>query len=150
MKKNIKHTFFFPCPPARVWEFLVDSELLAQWLMPNDFKPVLGHEFSFRIKPMPQFNCDGNFHCKILEITPPKKLVYSWNAGPGDGTVNLATTVEWTLVEKDGGTELRLVHSGFDEKENMDIYMGMMNGWAQNVQKIEKLLNPVVDDGTSH
>jgi uncharacterized protein YndB with AHSA1/START domain len=39
---------FLSQPPGRVWQALTDSALLARWLMPNDFKPVIGHAFTFR------------------------------------------------------------------------------------------------------
>jgi uncharacterized protein YndB with AHSA1/START domain len=44
---------FLPQPPGRVWQALTDSALLARWLMPNDFKPVVGHVFTFRTEPVP-------------------------------------------------------------------------------------------------
>ena len=47
MQKEIRHQWFFPHPPEAIWEYLTDSELLSQWLMPNDFKPILGHRFMF-------------------------------------------------------------------------------------------------------
>ena len=53
MAARIHHQLFFPHPPQAVWEYLTNTQLMEQWLMPNDFKPVAGHEFTFRIKPMP-------------------------------------------------------------------------------------------------
>ena len=36
-----------PCHPIeRVWRALTDREALAQWLMPNDFEPVVGHSWA--------------------------------------------------------------------------------------------------------
>ena len=34
---------FLAHPPAKVWHALTDSDLLARWLMPNDFAPTVGH-----------------------------------------------------------------------------------------------------------
>jgi uncharacterized protein YndB with AHSA1/START domain len=136
MSKAIKQNYFFPHPVEAVWGYLTEAELLSEWLMPNDFKLALGHQFTFKTKPMPQFKSDGIFHCKILEIKPLEKLIYSWNSGPGDGSLSLKTVVEWTLVPKNNGVELQLVHSGFTD-ENKAIYEGMMQGWLQNMQKME-------------
>ncbi len=138
--KTIKQNYFFPNKLETVWEYLTNSELLEKWLMPNDFKPILNHQFTFKTNPLPQFNCDGIFHCKVIEIEPMKKLVYSWNSDSGEGSLNLLSTVEWTLLEKDNGTELQLIHSGFTN-ENFEIYSAMMNGWKENVEKIMKNLN---------
>ena len=141
MPNTINQSFFFSHQPEVVWEYLTTAELLAQWLMPNDFQPVLGHEFRFTIKPLPIFDFDGIFYCKVLELIPLKKLSYSWKGGPGNGKISLDTIVEWTLVEKDNGTELNLKHSGFDETENFNIYSGMIQGWQENLQKMSQKIN---------
>ena len=82
MPNSINHKLFFPNPPAAVWEYLTNSELMELWLMKNDFKPIVGHEFQFKTNPMPGFDFDGNIYCKVLEIVPNKKLIYSWKGGP--------------------------------------------------------------------
>jgi len=40
MTKIIKHQFSYAHPKETVWEYLTNSELMAQWLMKNDFQPV--------------------------------------------------------------------------------------------------------------
>ena len=37
-----------PFPPARVWRALTTSQLMADWLMPNDFQATPGHAFTLR------------------------------------------------------------------------------------------------------
>jgi len=149
MTTSIKHQFYFPHPPAAVWEYLTKADLMEQWLMKNDFQPVIGHDFQFKTKPIPSLNMDGIFHCKVLEIDPLKKLSYSWKGGPGDGRITLDTLVVWILQPKDKGTELFLEHSGFSEKENFDIYQGMTDGWLKNVQKIADRLNATTHGTTN-
>lgn len=139
--KSIKHTFNYSHSPEAVWEYLTKPELIAQWLMPSDFKPALGHEFRFTTKPLPQFDFDGIAHCKVLEIVPFKKLVYSWKGGI-DGRTTLDSVVTWVLTETATGTELQLEHSGF-VNENTTIYAAMNGGWEKNIAKIEDLLNAV-------
>src|SRR5580692_9476006 len=139
MERSIKHTIFYYHSPETVWEYLTKAELMSQWLMPNDFEPILGHDFQFKIKPMPQFDFDGIVYCKVLEIAPFKKLSYTWKAGPGDGKINLDSIVTWTLIAKDNGTELLLDHSGM--MENADIYSAMNIGWQQNMNKIAERIN---------
>jgi uncharacterized protein YndB with AHSA1/START domain len=141
MQKNITHNFFFQNPPAIVWEYLTTAELMAQWLMPNDFLPIIGHDFQFRIPPIPSLEIDGIIYCKVLEMVPPKKLTYSWKSGPGGGKITLDSIVTWELKEKEGGTALFLEHSGFGAMENLPLYAAMNNGWAQNIQKIMNLIN---------
>ena len=141
MKQSIKHQLFFPHPPASVWEYLTNAGLMELWLMKNDFKPVVGHEFQFRAGPMPSFDFDGIIHCKVLDIVPLKKLSYSWKLGPGDGTINVDSVVRWELRPTDKGTELLLDHGDFAILENLGIFNAMNGGWLQNMHKIADHLN---------
>jgi uncharacterized protein YndB with AHSA1/START domain len=109
--------------------------------MPNDFLPVLGHDFKFTIKPMPSLDFDGVVYCKVLEIIPCKKLSYSWKCGPGNGDINIESVVTWTLIPKNKGTELLLDHSG--RMENLPIFEAMDEGWKKNMNKIAELFNPL-------
>ncbi len=141
MTKSIHQKIFYPQPPEVVWEYLTRADLMALWLMENDFMPVIGHEFRFCTKPIPSLNFDGIFYCKVLELVAPKKLVYSWKGGPEKGTITVDTVVLWTLHAKDNGTELVLEQSGFKEAENFNIYTAMTDGWQKNMQKISVLIN---------
>ncbi len=139
MKNTIKHTFHYSHSAEDVWEYLTKPELIAQWLMQNDFKPVVGHEFTFKTKPLPQFDFDGIAYCKVLEVVPFQKLSYTWKGGPGNGETNLDSVVVWTLTPTANGTELHLEHSGFVDK-NTTIYAAMDAGWGKNIAKIEELI----------
>jgi len=141
MSNSINHTLFFPNKPEVVWEYLTNSELLQLWLMKNDFKPIVGHEFQFKTNPLPKFDFDGVVFCKVLEIIPNKKLVYSWKGGPGNGVITMDSTVVWTLQKKDNGTELNLQHSGIKGFEKLPIFNAMYQGWLENMQKIYQLIN---------
>jgi uncharacterized protein YndB with AHSA1/START domain len=141
MTKHITHQLFYPHPPETVWEYLTKPELLEQWLMKNNFQPIVGSEFQFRISPIPSLNFDGVFYCTVLEIVPFKKLSYSWSTGPGEGKITLDSVVVWTLQQTDKGTELFLDHSGFDKEENLNFYEGLNHGWVEKLQNIAKLLN---------
>ena len=106
MKADIDAAITYPHPVDRVWEALTSSDALAAWLMPNDFKPVLGHRFTLRTRPAPGF--DGIVRCEVLELDPPRRMVWSWAGG------NIDTTVTWTLDQtSDGGTRLRMHQVGF-------------------------------------
>lgn len=149
MMKIIKHQFSFAHPVETVWEYLTDSELLASWLMKNDFKPVIGHEFQFRTGPVPAMNFDGVFYCKVLAIVPLKHLSYSWNSRSDDGNINMESVVNWNLVPTEKGTDLFLEHSGFAKKDNLAIYNGLLLGWVEKLEKIAKLLNAAKDGNTN-
>ena len=106
MKADIDATVVYPHPPDRVWAALTSSEALAAWLMPNDFAPEVGREFTFRTKPAPGF--DGIVRCRVLELDPPSRMAWSWAGG------NFDTTVTFTLEPAGPGeTRLRMHQVGF-------------------------------------
>jgi uncharacterized protein YndB with AHSA1/START domain len=141
MQKEIRHVWQFRHPPEIVWEYLTNSDLIALWLMPNDFKPIAGHHFMFKVPPVPALDFDGLVYCRVLEIKPPERLSYSWKYGPGKGKTRVDSIVIWTLRPTENGTELRLNHNGFDESINQMDFQAMFSGWKTNVDKIEKLLS---------
>jgi uncharacterized protein YndB with AHSA1/START domain len=120
---------FLAHPPARVWRALTDPGLLARWLMPNDFRPAVGHAFTFRTDPRPAAGFDGIVHCQVLAIEPERLLRISWRGGPLD------TTVTWTLVPEGRGTRLFLVHDGFDPGDpGQQLTRRILGqGWRSNV-----------------
>lgn len=128
--KPIEKKVVINSPVAEVWKALTDPAKIEQWmLMPNNFKPELNRDFSFKAE------MDGNkfdIKCKVLEIDESKKLVYSWSAPIFEGI----TTVRIQLKSENGGTELTLVHSGFAESEK-DAMESHSKGWE--LRFVEKL-----------
>lgn len=96
-------------PPAKVWRALTEPELLARWLMPNDFRAEVGHRFTFTTHPRPNAGFDGVVYCQVLELDPERLLKISWSdGGKADWTVT------WRLEAEGKGTRLFLDHEGFD------------------------------------
>ncbi|MFI5152697.1 MAG: SRPBCC domain-containing protein [Chitinophagales bacterium] len=138
MKQDIIKKWFFQKRLNEVWDYLTIPELLAEWLMNNDFKPVVGHKFQFRGNSEGGCETEGVAHCEVLEIIPLKFLSYTWKYGPGDGSITLDSLVSWTLSEKDGGTELLLQHKGFSLEED---YYSHAKGWDRIEGRITQILN---------
>jgi uncharacterized protein YndB with AHSA1/START domain len=84
-----------PHSPRKIWRALTQSPLIAEWLMKNDFQPVVGHRFNFRSTPMPHWN--GVVDCEVLAVEPNQRLAYGWNAW-GEGATGIKTVVTWTLT----------------------------------------------------
>lgn len=104
---SIMHEILYPYPIWTVWQALTSAEALAQWLMPNDFAPVLGHRFTFQAAPMRGWN--GIVECQVVALDPPQHIAYSWRGG----SPPLDTLVSFTLTQLEKQTRLRLEHSGF-------------------------------------
>jgi uncharacterized protein YndB with AHSA1/START domain len=141
MQTEIKHNYFFSHAPEIVWQHLTQSELIAEWLMKNDFQPIVGYKFQFYANAVPEIEFDGNVYCRVLEIIPLKKLSYSWQCGPGHGKITIDTIVTWTLAPKNNGTELQLLQTGFKEKEAHPLYSAMNEGWRAHIKKIDEQIN---------
>jgi uncharacterized protein YndB with AHSA1/START domain len=142
MQRDIRHKWFFPYSPETVWEFLTKKELLAQWLMENDFQPIVGHKFRFDTKPKFKFGFDGIVHCEVLEVAPFHRLSYSWRGGPGNGKITLDSLVTWTLTPVDQGTELQMDHTGFKGLKNYMAWFFMNEGWRTKIRnRIMKLID---------
>jgi len=145
MENQITHTWFFNHAPETVWDYLTKSELIAEWLMPNDFKLEIGHHFVFGAKPIRRFSFDGRIYCQVLDFKPQQMLRYSWRGGQGD-KVSLDSIVTWTLKEEKGGTELTLLHTGFKGLKNYLPYLIMGKGWLKIAKR---MLNKMeLADGT--
>ena len=67
---------------------------------------------------------------------PNERLSYSWRGGH-DGNAEygsrLDTVVTWSLAKVDGGTRLRVVHSGFVLPKNATAFQEMSEGWKKVV-----------------
>ncbi len=135
MKRDIVMKWFYPNSPEEVWECLTDADLMGQWLMKNDFKPVLGHKFQFRAKPKPAFKWDGIVYCEVTELAPLKRLSFTWRGGPDNTATTLDTVVTWTLQPKENGTELTLEHKGFTGTRSYLVSFMMESGWKKHIAK---------------
>ena len=115
-----------PFPPEKIWRALTQPHLIEEWLMKNDFTPVVGHRFDLRADW-------GSVECRVLAVEPNKTLSYTWDA------LGLASVVTWTLTPTSTGTHLRMEQSGFrpDQKQ---AYGGANAGWRQFFANLEQVL----------
>jgi uncharacterized protein YndB with AHSA1/START domain len=120
-----------PHPVEKIWRALTQGPLIEEWLMKNDFQPVVGHKFQFRSTPMPQWN--GIIDSEVLVIEPNSRLSYSW------GSLGLKSVVAWTLTPTKEGTHVRMEQSGFPSKEG-PYYKGAIYGWQKFIGSLEQVV----------
>ena len=127
----------FSCPPEKLWRALTQAALIEEWLMANDFQPVVGHRFQLRGQANPQWN--GISDCEVLAIEPMKRLAYSWNASGDEAATGIKTVVTLTLTPTNTGTHLRMEQSGFrlDQENN---YRGAGYGWQHFLAALEAVI----------
>lgn len=121
----------FPHAPEKVWRALTESSLVTEWLMKNDFEPVVGRKFQLRSDPVPNWN--GIIDCAVLVVEPQKRLSYSW------GTMGMESVVLFTLTPTQSGTQLRMEHSGFPTDQDA-AYKGATYGWQKFLGQLEKVV----------
>jgi|ERR1700693_5847906 len=120
-----------PHPPEKIWRALTQSPLIEEWLMKNDFQPVVGCRFNFRSTPVP--NWDGVIDCEVLVVEPNSRLSYSW------GTMGMESVVAWTLTPTKGGTHVRMEQSGFRSEQDPN-YKGAHYGWTKFIGNLERVV----------
>jgi uncharacterized protein YndB with AHSA1/START domain len=121
----------FAFPPEKIWRALTQPHLIEDWLMTNDFRPVVGHRFNLRRNPRPDVNIV--IDCEVLVIEPHKTLSYTWAA------YGLDSVVTWTLTPTRTGTHLRMEQSGF-RPDQPQAYGGARSGWQRFFATLEQVL----------
>jgi uncharacterized protein YndB with AHSA1/START domain len=123
----------FPFPPEKLWRALTQPHLIEEWLMKNDFKPVVGHSFNLR------GGWGGVLDCEVLAVEPDKSLAYTWNFAHEDAAYDLKSVVTFTLTPTGAGTHLRMEQSGFRPSQKQ-AYGGAMSGWREFLDKLDQVL----------
>ena len=127
VEREIRH------PPEKIWRALTQPHLIEEWLMKNDFKPVVGHSFNLRGE------WGGVLDCEVLAVEPNKSLSYTWNHTHEDPAYNLQSVVTFTLTPTGRGTHLRMEQSGFAPTQRQ-AYGGARAGWENMFAKLEEVL----------
>ncbi len=118
-------------PPEKLWRALTQPQLIAEWLMQNDFLPVPGHRFQLRREPKPEVKVV--IDCAVLAVEPNRMLSYSWAA------YGLDSTVTFTLTETAAGTLLRVEQVGFRPGQKA-AFGGARAAWRGFLADLEALL----------
>ncbi|MBX9465040.1 MAG: SRPBCC domain-containing protein [Aquamicrobium sp.] len=113
-------------PPEKIWRALTQPHLLEEWLMKNQFKPVVDHRFNL--------SADwGTVDCQVQSVEVNRTLCYTWD------TKDLRSLVVWTLTPTSRGTLLRMEQSGF-RQDQQPYYRGATVGWPRFLDGLEQVL----------
>jgi uncharacterized protein YndB with AHSA1/START domain len=115
-----------PHPPQKIWRALTEGHLIEEWLMKNDFEPVVGHRFTLRADW-------GTVVCQVMAVEPNETLSYTW------GAYGLESVVTWTLTPTGAGTHLRMEQSGFPP-DQQQAYQGAKAGWPRFIAALEQVM----------
>lgn len=144
----LKFTRFFKQPPAVVFDVWTNPKTMRRWFRPSEdiTHPLLtvdlrvGGTFSVAFQG-PNGEVDvlkGEF----IEITPPHRLIYSWEWETPNEHAGIHSVVTVRFNEKDGGTELLLCHaisdSGMKERHSL--------GWCGALNLLDKFMGAFVEN----
>jgi uncharacterized protein YndB with AHSA1/START domain len=122
--EQLMRWFTDACSSAKVWE--IDARKGGRWRSAN-------HPSAKSLNGVNEFRAGG----EILEIDPPRLLVYTWHANWHDDP-SLATIVRWELHSDDHGTKVKVTHSGLaKEKLAREDYGG---GWVGVVKLLKEFV----------
>jgi len=128
---------FISAPRERVFQALADARQAAQWwgqkegyrLTEFNLDPRVGGKWSTR-GSSPNMGATS-ISGEILEFVPPRRLAYTWLSS----WMPKNTRVLWELETQNGGTLVKLTHTGFagdaDQTKNHTIGWAMVLGWLQ-------------------
>lgn len=122
--KTIKQTYLINSSSRNVWQALVDPEIIAKWGGgPAKMDDKVGTEFTL---------WDGDIYGKNIQVIEGKELVQDWFGGKWDKP----SKVTFTLREKDGATEVDLLHEGIPDKEASDVDDGWKTYYLSPLKKL--------------
>ena len=75
---SIRKEIFIKAAPEIVWCHLEDPDLLAGWLMRNNFQAKPGTDFQFWKQAAGEW--DGTINSQLVEFEPPRRMSFTWNA----------------------------------------------------------------------
>jgi uncharacterized protein YndB with AHSA1/START domain len=118
--------------PETVWEFLVDPEKIVRWKGQSAVFDARNGG-SHRVEVLPGHVASG----EVVELDPPRRLVYTWGWQPGDDGPNPvppgSSTIEIVLAPAAGGTMLRFTHRHLPSPEAAESHAA---GWDHYLPRL--------------
>lgn len=109
---EVEKVYELPFAPAVVYAAWVSSQTVIPPATAMDVLPEVGGHYRL-VMDSPEFS--GRNEGKFSFVEPGRRLTYTWE-WDGDGEV---TEVDVRFTEIAGGTQVRIVHSGFAKEESV-------------------------------
>jgi uncharacterized protein YndB with AHSA1/START domain len=131
-------------PPERVWRALTDASELADWFqMKIEGDIAAGNDIWMTSTHAEHAGQRGRV--RIVELTPPRRVVWLWHPGQVDASVDYSrepqTTVTFTLEPTQKGTRLKVSETGFDEvslERRAKVHADNSQGWTEVLVWLQK------------
>ena len=120
-------------PASKIFIALTDPNQLTQWWGSDDQYRTAKMEADVRVgghwRTTGKDAAGGDFAVEgeYFTVQPPHLLEFTWRHD-WEGADRVETRVRYELIERNGGTLVRVTHSGFQSEESRDDHG---RGWAQ-------------------
>jgi uncharacterized protein YndB with AHSA1/START domain len=132
-------------PPATVFAFLTDPEKILRWMGTEaTMEPHPGG--LYLINGVGQNRARGAFR----EVVPVHRLAYSFGWEGNERVPPGSSLIEIDLIDQDGGTLLRMAHTGLPDAEQCARHE---RGWAHYLARLTVAaagVDPGPDQGPDH
>ena len=144
MTLDMRVTRLLPASPEQVFDAYTDAEKQKIWYTILDKEPsIVEIEVDLRVGGQqtavwgPDRDTLFRETQTFLEIDRPHRLVTE-STGSGPDGMTMTTRIEITFEEKDGGTLMTVLQSGFPVPEVRDFFVAEV--WAGALDRIEEFL----------
>lgn len=118
-------------PRASVFAFLTDPEKIVQWMGTEAVTEVQPAGL-YLLKGVGQATARGAFR----EVVPVHRLAYSFGWEGNEEVPPGSSLIEIDLMEQDGGTLLRMTHSGLPSAATRDSHT---KGWTHYLNRLAEI-----------
>lgn len=114
---RIDRTIEVEAPPARVWRALTDARELGTWFQVRIEGEIAEGQEIWMTSEHAE-HAGMRWSLLVAELTPPRRVVWKWNPGAIDPSVDYSaeprTTVTFTLEPVAHGTRVTVSEVGFE------------------------------------
>jgi len=141
-KTSLEIKRFINAPPARVYKAWTDPAELQRWFGPEDVRTIkidadvrIGGKYRWDLQKQDgeEWSCLGEYR----ELVPGKKIVFTWKWDDDENWAEHNSVVTVELSDRDGGTEVRLVHEKLPSEESRDRHN---QGWNSVLDRLGKFV----------
>ena len=141
-KASLEIKRFINAPRQRVYQAWTDPAQLKEWWGPKrmqtktlEFDPRLGGKYRWTL--ITEEGEEMSVFGEYLELTPGRRIAFTWKWDDDDDWKTHDSIVTIEFSDRDGGTEVRLIHEKLPSGASRDRHN---EGWNSVVDKLEKFV----------
>jgi glutathione S-transferase len=134
---------FIRAPREKVFDAFVTESLMAAWQCPRGMRVTKASadvrvDGEWQIQMAARDGTQMSVGGRYRELQRPQRLAYTWRWQGDFKPMAVETLIEVEFESRDGGTEMRMTHSGFPEATNRDQHQ---HGWGSCFNRLVDLLD---------